>query len=258
MALIRRVALTAAEGVALALELVLDAGDGTEFSFSSTSLVDDTDGSFCSFSKLEDVDDRSFEGSRIDADIRRCCMGALIVLGVERAAEPDGMRVGVAEAAPAMLRAEAGGGPIAPSIERFVVCVVVPFVRILLPKVGLVAVEGASLRRRSLVVLPVSDSTEGGLDATVGVPNMEDSRRCAGTFAVEAGVPPAVPRTPMRRFSYNTLSVHYQHQRTRMLTSSSSCCFESSAMFRPLMSSLSCERCFWSWTSLTSLSALSC
>ena len=154
-----------------------------------------------------DVDWRSFDESRIDADIRLCWTGALIVLGVPRAADPDGMRVGVAEVELARARAEAGGGPIAPSTERFVACVAVrPFVRTLRPRVGLDAVEGVSLVRRSFVVLPVSESTEGGREPTLGVPKMDDSRREAGTLAVEAGVEPAVLRTLMRLLSCTAVS----------------------------------------------------
>lgn len=111
IALIRRAAFVADPAELAELTLpVLARDDGAEFSFSSGSLIDDTDGSFSnlsSFSLLLDVDARSFDGSRIDADTRRWCIGALIVLGVEpaRAAEgPDGMRVGVAVADELRLR----------------------------------------------------------------------------------------------------------------------------------------------------------
>lgn len=205
IALILRVAFVAV-GVfaeALAFELVLDAGDGTEFSFSSASLADDSDGSRCSFSAVDaDVDARSFEGSRIDADIRRCCAtDALIVLGVARAEGPDGMRVGVADVVPAP---RDGGGPIAPSTDRLAVCPAAggPFARTLRPSVDFVRDEGTSLNRRSFAVLPESESTDGGREETVGVPKIEDSRRAAGTFAVEAGVEVVVLlRTLMRLFS---------------------------------------------------------
>ena len=80
------------------VELVLEAKDGAEFSFSSGSLADETEGSLSSFSRLE-VEDRSFEDSRTEADIRRVFIGALMVLGVARAEAPEGMREGVAELA---------------------------------------------------------------------------------------------------------------------------------------------------------------
>ena len=54
----------------VATELVLDEGEGAEFSFSDGSAADGTDGSRWSFSWLE-VDTRSFEGSRIDAELLR-------------------------------------------------------------------------------------------------------------------------------------------------------------------------------------------
>lgn len=101
----------------------------------------------------------------------------------------------------------------APSIDRFVRCVAVltgPLARMLLPSVAFVAVDGVSVGRRSLVVLPASDNTDGGRAVTLGVPKMEDSRREAGTLAAEAGVLPAVPRTPMRRLSYTILSARIQ------------------------------------------------
>ena len=52
------------------VELVLDDGEGAEFSFSDGSFPDGSDGSRWSFSWL-DVDARSFEGSMIDAELLR-------------------------------------------------------------------------------------------------------------------------------------------------------------------------------------------
>lgn len=188
IALILRAAFVADPAELAELTLpVLARDDGAEFSFSSGSLADDTDGnfsSFSSFSLLLDVDARNFDGSRIDADMRRWCIGALIVLGVEpaRAADgPDGIRVGVAVADE--LRARDGGGPIAPwTDERFsgsgLDVLAEPLGRTLPPNVDLVAVEGVSLMRRSFATLPVSESAEGGREpATLGVPKMDDSRR---------------------------------------------------------------------------------
>lgn len=209
-ALTRRVAFVAEPFELAELTLVVLAREeGAEFSFSSGSLADDTDVSFSSFSRL-DVDVRSLEGSRIDVDVRRWCMGTLMVLGV-RAEDPEGIRVGVAvaEADPA----RAGGGPIEPSRDRFFTAPVVDaevlavlLTRTLLPRVDFVAVDGASLMRRSLMTLPVSERAEGGRDPpTAGVPKIDDSRRLLGwTLAVDAGVLPAVPRTLRRLFSYSS------------------------------------------------------
>ncbi len=141
MALMRRVAFTFD---AETMELVLDEGEGAEFSFSDGSFADGSDGNRWSFSLL-DVDVRSFEGSRIDAELLRCWIGALIVLGVPRTKEPEGMRVGVAALAD-WLRLTVGGGPIAPSTRRLDVLALRvlagPLARMLLARAGFVSVEG--------------------------------------------------------------------------------------------------------------------
>lgn len=95
-------------------------------------------------------------------------------------AEDDGIRVGVAVPDVELLRDMAGGGPIAPSRERFAACVgaLIPLVRALLTRAALVIVDGVSVDLRSLPVPTVSERADDGRDPpTLGVPKMEDSRR---------------------------------------------------------------------------------
>lgn len=151
------------------------------FSFSSVSLAD------ASVSRLAS-DDLNREGSRIDADdVRRCEVEDVDLPNAPgtpgRGVKDEGMRVGVAvDCVPVLtaLRDTAGGGPIDPSTERFVMIAVgaEPLVRTLFAKAGLATERGGSLSLRSFTVLPASDNADGGLEPEiVGVAKIDDSRR---------------------------------------------------------------------------------
>ncbi len=128
----------------------------------------------------------------------RCRAGfARGVAELERAREEvEGILEGVAKGVGAREeRAFSGGGPIEPSMVFFVLCAADPLARTL----SLAATDGGSLNLRSLAVLPVSDSEDGGR-VTLGVPKMDDSRR-KGILAAGAGVAPTDGRVPTRRFN---------------------------------------------------------
>lgn len=137
-------------------------------------------------------------GNRDDTDDRRMCVGVTAgfpnALGGPamdaREDDADGIRVGVVSFA-AVLDAElvreiVGGGPMAPSMERFLTVEVVvaagPLVRTL-RVIAAFTVEGVSaalpfIIAGVLVALLASDKTDDGLDPmTLGVPKMDDSRR---------------------------------------------------------------------------------
>lgn len=162
-------------------------------------------------------------GSRDDTDDRRMCVGVTAgfpnALGGPtmdaREDDADGIRVGVVSFVldVELVRETVGGGPMAPSMERFltveVVVAAAPFARTLRASVAF-TVDGVSIAlpfiaTGVLVALLASDRTEDGLDPmTLGVPKMDDSRRWGGTFDDAAGVALVAPRTLMRRLSWKT------------------------------------------------------
>jgi hypothetical protein len=81
--------------------------------------------------------------------------------------------------------------------------------------------------------VPASESTDGG-EPILRVVKTAESRR-HGIFDSCAGFKPAVPRTHMRRLSCFVINKHV-YARKKIRTSSSSCCFESSAILNPLRS----------------------
>ena len=136
-------------------------------------------------------------GNRDDTDDRRMCVGVTAgfpnALGGpamdEREDDADGIRVGVVSFAAVLdvelVREMVGGGPIAPSIDRFrtveAVVAAAPFARTL--RVRALMVEGVStalpfMAAGVFVVLLASDRTDDGREPmTLGVPKMDDSRR---------------------------------------------------------------------------------
>jgi len=113
----------------------------------------------------------------------------------------EGVREGVPASPETFRAAESGGAPIEPSIRftAFVTADIVgPLTRTLFASVFMVLKVSAVFSFPTFPTLSfeLSDRAEGGR-ITVGVLKMDDSR----LWEAGAGVLPAVPRTPILRFS---------------------------------------------------------